>query len=71
MLPAAVGLVAGIGLSLAASRLLRSQLYGVRPDDPLLYFASVMALLVPVLLATLRPALRAARMDPMEALRWE
>ena len=69
--PAAVGLVAGIGLALAASRLLRSQLYGVRPDDPLLYCASVVALLVPVLLATLRPALRAARTDPMQALRTE
>jgi len=69
--PAAVGLVAGIGLSLAASRLLRSQLYGVRPDDPLLYCASVVALLAPVLLAALLPALRAARMDPMQALRTE
>ena len=69
--PAAVGLVAGIWLSLAASRLLRSQLYGVRPDDPLLYCASVVALLAPVLLAALLPALRAARMDPMQALRTE
>ena len=71
MIPAVVGLIAGIGLSLAASRLLRSQLYGVRPDDPRLYAASVVALLLPVLLATLRPALRAANTDPMKALRTE
>jgi ABC-type antimicrobial peptide transport system permease subunit len=71
MLPAAVGLLAGIALSLAAGRLLRSQLYGVQPDDPGLYAASVVALLLPVLLATLRPALRAAKTDPMKALRTE
>lgn len=71
MLPALIGLLAGIGLSLASSRLLRSQLYGVQPDDPRLYAASVVALLLPVMLATLRPALRAARTDPMKALRTE
>ncbi|HEV2280008.1 MAG TPA: ABC transporter permease [Acidobacteriaceae bacterium] len=71
MLPAAVGLLAGLFLSLAASRLLRSQLYGVQPHDPRLYAASVLALLLPVLLATLRPALRAAKTDPMKALRTE
>jgi len=71
MIPAVAGLAGGIVLALAASRLLRSQLYGVQPNDPLLYLASALALLIPVLLATLVPALRAAKTDPMKALRTE
>lgn len=71
MAPAAAGLLAGTGLALAASRLLRSQLYGVQADDPRLYGLAVLTLLIPVLLAAMGPALRAARMDPMEALRTE
>lgn len=71
MLPATAGLLAGTGLAAAASRLLRSQLYGVQVSDPRLYVAAVLALLIPVLLATLAPALRAAKMDPMKALRTE
>jgi putative ABC transport system permease protein len=71
MLPASAGLLAGIILSLATAQLLRSQLYGVQPNNPLLYAGSALALLVPVLMATLVPALRAAKMDPMEALRVE
>lgn len=71
MAPAAAGLLAGTGLALAASRLLRSQLYGVQADDPRLYELAVLTLLIPVLLAAMGPALRAARMDPMEALRTE
>ena len=71
MVPAVAGLLGGIVFALAASRLLRSQLYGVKPNDPLLYVASALALLIPVLLATLVPALRAAKIDPIKALRTE
>jgi putative ABC transport system permease protein len=71
MVPTVSGLAGGIVLALAASRLLRGQLYGVRPSDPLLYLASAVALLIPVLLATLVPALRAAKIDPMKSLRME
>ncbi len=66
-----VGLVVGAACALLLTRLLRSQLYGVEPDDPLIYFASVLILLLPVLLATLRPALTAASVNPVEALRAE
>jgi putative ABC transport system permease protein len=71
MVPAAIGLATGTVVSLAANRLLRSQLYGVQPDDLRLYLASLLVLLTPLLVATLRPAMRAAKTEPMEALRTE
>jgi predicted permease len=71
MVPAAIGLAAGSVVSLAANRLVRSQLYGVQPDDLRLYLASLLVLLVPLLVATLRPAIRAGKTEPMEALRTE
>ena len=71
MVPAAIGLATGTVVSLAANRLLRSQLYGVQPDDLRLYLASLLVLLVPLLVAILRPAIRAGKTEPMEALRTE
>lgn len=53
------------------SRLLRSQLYEVSPNDPAIYFLSIVVLLIPVLVATLRPALVAAHVNPVDALRSE
>jgi len=69
--PAAVGLVMGTCVSLGLTQLLRSQLYGVRANDPLVYAASILVLVAPVLVATLRPALVAASVNPVEALRSE
>jgi putative ABC transport system permease protein len=71
MVPAAIGLATGTVVSLAANRLLRSQLYGVQPDDLRLYLASLLVLLTPLLVAILRPAIRAGKTEPMEALRAE
>ena len=71
MLPAVAGLIGGLVLALAASRLLQGELYGVRVHDPLLYAASVLALLAVALLACWIPARRAMRVDPMVALRHE
>lgn len=68
---AAVGLVGGTVAALALTRLIESQLYGVKADDPLIYAVSVLALLLPVVLATLQPAWRAASVNPVEALRSE
>jgi ABC-type antimicrobial peptide transport system permease subunit len=71
LLPAAVGLAAGTCVSLGLAQLLRSQLYGVKGNDPLVYAVSVAALLIPVVMATLRPAWIAASVNPVEALRAE
>ena len=69
--PVAVGLAIGIAAGLAVSRLLAGMLYGITPTDPVTY-GSVIAILAGVaLLACVGPARRAARVDPMLALRAE
>jgi len=67
----ATGIVAGLVLSLAAGQLLRSQLIGVGPRDPLTYLAIALLLALVALGAAWLPARRAARVDPMVALRYE
>jgi predicted permease len=66
---AAVGVVAGAAVALWATRSLRGLLYGVEPGDPRTLAAVGAALLVVAALAALGPARRAARVDPVEALR--
>ena len=66
-----IGLAIGMGGAFAATRIIRSLLHDVSPTDPLT-FVSVSVLLAGVaLLATYIPARRAAKIDPMEALRYE
>jgi putative ABC transport system permease protein len=67
----AIGLAAGAGLALWAGRATGAMLYGLKPYDPPT-LAGAMALLAAVaLLASYVPARRAARMEPMNALRQE
>ena len=68
---ALIGLGAGSIAALMLTRLLRSQLYGVSPNNLGTFALAIALLLIPVLLASLRPALLAASVDPMEALRTE
>lgn len=68
---AGFGITGGGIASFMLSRFLRSQLYGVNTDNLSLYIASAVLLLLPVLLAALLPARRAASVDPVEALRAE
>ena len=71
MLPVLLGVLAGLGGAYAATRALRTLLYEVAPNDPAT-FAAVTALLVAVAAAAcLIPARRAARVDPLTALRYE
>jgi len=66
-----IGLALGLLGALAATRIIRSLLYEVSPTDPLT-FVSVAVLLAGVaLLASYLPARRAAKIDPMAALRYE
>jgi putative ABC transport system permease protein len=66
-----VGLAIGVAASLATARLLRSQLFGVQPADPLAYAAVAVLLGLVALVACYIPARRAAAVDPMVALRQE
>jgi putative ABC transport system permease protein len=66
-----VGVAAGIVGALATSRLLASFLFDVRPSDPLTFAAVALLLAAIAMLASLVPALRATRVDPMIALRNE
>jgi putative ABC transport system permease protein len=63
------GLVIGIAAALPGARLLGTQLYGVTPGDPVTYGAIMTLLLFVGIAATLLPARRAARVDPIVALR--
>ena len=71
LLLAGTGVAAGIMAAFPAARLIQSQLYGVTPSDPLTYAAIVLLLGVVSVVAALVPASRAARVDPMIALRAE
>jgi len=65
------GLALGVAASLALTRLMAGFLYGVTATDPLTFFAVSMLLIATGLLAGYFPARRAARVDPMVALRSE
>jgi predicted permease len=65
------GIVIGIPVSLASSRLLRSFLFEMRSTDPLSLTAVILMLGVVATFASFIPARRAAKVDPMVALRYE
>ena len=68
---AAIGCVIGLTGAAAASGLLRSMLFGVSPFDPLVLLLAAVCVLLLALGASVPPALRAASIDPMQALRGE
>lgn len=67
----AVGLVLGIIGSLAAGRMVKTMLFGIKEQDPTTLVAVSLVLLIVAAMACLIPALRASRVDPVIALRNE
>jgi predicted permease len=68
---AALGTAAGLALSLVLAGAIRNQLFGVMALEPSVYLSAAAALAVVVLLASLAPAVRAARTNPADVLRAE
>jgi len=66
-----VGVAIGIPAALGAGRLVASQLFGLTSTDPVSLFGAAILLLAVAALAGFIPALRASRVDPMVALRYE
>jgi predicted permease len=69
--PALLGLGLGLVMSLAATRIFQSMLFGTKPLDPVVLSGVIATLLAVAILACLAPAWRASRLDPMRALRTE
>ena len=68
---AGIGSVIGLPIALTATQCLRSIFFGIKPYDPMTVAASITLLLGVAALAASIPARRAAKIDPMEALRYE
>jgi ABC-type antimicrobial peptide transport system permease subunit len=66
---AAAGVVVGVVAALAATRVLRSMLFDVSPSDPTVLVLVSAVLVTVAAVASWGPARRAARVDPVEALR--
>jgi putative ABC transport system permease protein len=66
-----IGVAAGLALAFALTRFLSSMLYGVSAADPLTFVAIALLLAVVALMASLLPARRAMKVDPIAALRRE
>jgi ABC-type antimicrobial peptide transport system permease subunit len=70
-LMAAIGIGVGLPIAIALARFVRSQLFGLEPTDPLTIAIATFTMAAVALTAGYLPAERAARVDPILALRYE
>jgi predicted permease len=68
---AVLGVLSGLAVALALVKLVKSMLYGLKPADPVSFAGAGCLLMLVALVAAWIPALRASRVEPMEALRHE
>jgi len=68
---AVIGIAIGLPVALALVRLIRFIFYGIKPHDPLTMIGAAVLMVAVAALAAWIPARRAAKIDPMEALRYE
>ncbi|UCG88686.1 MAG: FtsX-like permease family protein [Gemmatimonadota bacterium] len=66
-----IGLAVGLALAFAVSRFVALVTFGVEPQDPTVFGAIVLTIVLVGTMASLIPAVRATRVDPMVALRYE
>jgi putative ABC transport system permease protein len=71
MLPVLIGIAMGVAASLAATRLLTSFLFSIRPNDTATFAGVTLVVVLIAFLASYLPARRATRVDPLVALRYE
>jgi ABC-type lipoprotein release transport system permease subunit len=65
------GIVIGLPLAIASTRVVRRMLFGVEPGDPITFIGALGGIALVSLAASMIPAMRAASVDPMVALRYE
>jgi ABC-type antimicrobial peptide transport system permease subunit len=68
---AGIGVTIGLPVALALVRVIRVLFYGIEPNDPVTMIGAAVLMIAVAALAAWIPARRAARIDPMEALRYE
>jgi predicted permease len=68
---AGIGIVVGLPAAYGLTRFVKSQLYGIQPNDAMTIVLSVLGIALVALASGYMPARRATTVDPMRALRWE
>jgi ABC-type antimicrobial peptide transport system permease subunit len=69
LIPSALGLACGLAAAVAMARTMSGLVFGISAVDPMTFVVAPFALLLAVALSSLKPALRAARVEPTTALR--